>query len=139
MASAYSPRWRRLLRKCAPFLFKECRGGNFHWCWDRLCFCCQGEHTGDWHGGIHDMKTGEEYHVGQTPGERRLDQKYRMLWEIVNAQKNLAILWGNKDTTQRERRLQYELNRLHSAIEAEQRGRNGRSTEEREGPLGSTK
>jgi len=62
MSSRYSP-WiyRKVLYKI-PGLFKRCPiEHNYHWFWDRLCFCAQGLHTGNWHGGIYDFKTGEEY------------------------------------------------------------------------------
>lgn len=39
MASGYSPRWRRLLQKHTPFLFKVCPEGNYHWFWDKTCYC----------------------------------------------------------------------------------------------------
>jgi hypothetical protein len=60
MSSAYSPSWKRLLYK-VPFLFKICPEGNYHWKWDRLCFCRCHEYCGDWHGGIWDMKLKKEY------------------------------------------------------------------------------
>lgn len=65
MASGYAPLWRRLLHKTP--LFKRQRCGNYHWRWDRLCFCMVGEHCVtkvpelSWHGGILDLKTGAEY------------------------------------------------------------------------------
>lgn len=61
MSSGYSPLWRRLLLRFAPCLFQKCRQGNFHWFWDRLCFCGKHEYCGDWHGGIYDLKTKKEY------------------------------------------------------------------------------
>lgn len=68
MASGYSPWWRRQLYKI-PGLFKKCPGGNYHWFWDRLCFCSIGESfstsdvpSGSWHGGIWDFKLKREYH-----------------------------------------------------------------------------
>ena len=36
---AYNPKWRRILDKIAPFLFKTCWGKNRHWRWDRICYC----------------------------------------------------------------------------------------------------
>ena len=80
------------------------------------------------------MKTGEEYHVGQTPGERRLDKKRRVLQDIVNAQKNMKYLWA-KTMTSLEGSLQYELGRLHAAIESREKGQNGMNKEEQETPL----
>lgn len=61
MASGRSSAFRRLLYK-VPKLFKKCPGGNYHWFWDRLCFCSIGEHFGDFHGGIWDFKLKREYH-----------------------------------------------------------------------------
>jgi len=61
MSSGYSPLWKRTLIKTLPFLFKKCRAGNYHWFWDRLCFCGRHECCGSWHGGIYDIKTGKEY------------------------------------------------------------------------------
>lgn len=61
MSSGYSPKWRRLLQKYTPFLFKKCPAGNYHWFFDRLCFCRYGEHTDLFHGGIYDMKRKKEY------------------------------------------------------------------------------
>jgi hypothetical protein len=43
----------------APFLFRRCPGGNFHWNTDRLCYCRSGEYSKDWSGGILDLQTGE--------------------------------------------------------------------------------
>ena len=61
MASGYAPRWRRWLHRNAKFLFKRCPDGNYHWFWDRYCFCRCCEHIGDeWHGGTLDFKTGKE-------------------------------------------------------------------------------
>lgn len=47
MDSGHSPRWRRILEKYAPFLFKHCpredgtehEYGNYHWRWDDGCIC----------------------------------------------------------------------------------------------------
>ena len=36
---AYNPRWRRVLDKVAPFLFKTCSGKNRHWAWGKICYC----------------------------------------------------------------------------------------------------
>ena len=64
MSSSREPRWRRLLRKVAPFLFKECPGGNFHWRLDRLCHCQVNEHHAGWNGGVYDFRDNREspYH-----------------------------------------------------------------------------
>jgi hypothetical protein len=61
MSSSYSPWFYRKILYKIPKLFKKCPGGNYHWFWHRLCFCRVNEHSGDWHGGIFDFKTGEEY------------------------------------------------------------------------------
>jgi hypothetical protein len=58
--SAYSPRWRRFLQRRVPWLFKRCPVGNYHWRWDRFCYCRARCHTVAWHGGILDFKTGKE-------------------------------------------------------------------------------
>ncbi len=52
--STRAPNWRRFLQTHAPFLFKRCRGGNYHWRWDRLCFCSANLI-------IEDLKTGAFY------------------------------------------------------------------------------
>ena len=36
---AYCPKWKRLLRRVCPFLFKKCWGQNYHWFWHELCYC----------------------------------------------------------------------------------------------------
>lgn len=61
MSSGYSPWIYRKLLYHIPGLFKKCPEGNYHKFWHRLCFCRQNEHCGDWHGGIYDFKTGNEY------------------------------------------------------------------------------
>jgi len=61
MASAKTPKWKRLLIKYFSWLFKICPQSNYHWRWDRLCFCGQNEYVGDWHGGIYDLKSNKEY------------------------------------------------------------------------------
>lgn len=61
MASCRAPAWRRFLLKVAPFLFKQCPEENFHWRWDRLCYCRSGQYSSDWHGGIYDFKTKMEW------------------------------------------------------------------------------
>lgn len=61
MASAYTPKWKRLIIKYIPFIHKKCPEGNYHWRWARLCYCRCNEYWGDeWHGGILDFKTGKE-------------------------------------------------------------------------------
>jgi len=67
MVSAYTPPWRRFLHRFAgKLLFKKCPDGNFHWKWDRLCYCRLNEHCVSknpkfcWHGGIYDFKTKEQ-------------------------------------------------------------------------------
>lgn len=61
MASAYSSWWKRKILYHVPGLYKKCPAGNYHLSWDRLCFCRLGEHSGSFHGGIYDLKTGKEY------------------------------------------------------------------------------
>ena len=61
MSSAYSPWIYRKLFYKVPFLYKRCPAGNYHKSWDRLCFCRLNESCGDWHGGVYDFKTGDEY------------------------------------------------------------------------------
>jgi hypothetical protein len=34
-----SPWWRMVLQQWCPFLFRVCGQGNYHWRWDRLCWC----------------------------------------------------------------------------------------------------
>jgi len=41
--SGYTPKWQRVLRKYFPTLFKQCIGKNFHWRWEKWCFCCLNE------------------------------------------------------------------------------------------------
>ena len=55
MSSAYSPKWKRILIKVAPFMFHKCPEWNYHWRWDRLCFCSNNNDK------ITDLKTGKEY------------------------------------------------------------------------------
>lgn len=40
MSSGHSPWWRRFLQKYLKFLFIVCPEGNYHWRWDKFCFCC---------------------------------------------------------------------------------------------------
>jgi hypothetical protein len=66
-AGCYSPLWRRILNRVAPFLFSTCPAYNKHWRTDIWCFCVAGtngailatKHRGEWltaksdgHGGI---------------------------------------------------------------------------------------
>ncbi len=60
MSSCRSSTWRRFLHRWTPFLFKVCPGGNYHWRWDRYCFCRRHEHCGDWHGGVWHFKEQRE-------------------------------------------------------------------------------
>ena len=48
--------------KILPFLFKKCPAGNYHWRWDKYCYCMMNEYGGlnDWHGGIYSFKTRSE-------------------------------------------------------------------------------
>ena len=55
MSSGYSPLYRRLLHKWLPFLFKKCPGGNYHWRWDKICYCMFNEYRGG-KGGIYDFR-----------------------------------------------------------------------------------
>ncbi len=67
MASGYSPWYKRKILYHIPGLFKKCPGSNYHWFWDRLCWCRWGEYDGSkWHGGIYDFRTGNEYQECET-------------------------------------------------------------------------
>ena len=55
MASARTPWWRRFLHRVTPFLFKKCPGDNYHWRWDKRCYCRVGEYHADWHGGVYNF------------------------------------------------------------------------------------
>lgn len=59
MASEFAPWWKRLLFK-TPLYKRGPICGNYHKRTDRYCYCCVGEHSGDWHGGVYDFKTGKE-------------------------------------------------------------------------------
>ena len=73
MSSTYSPWYKRKILYKIPRLFKVCPGGNYHWFWDRLCFCRKNEYCGnEWHGGILDFKTGKEYHEYQDCEDRNV-------------------------------------------------------------------
>lgn len=37
--SGYTPLWKRILIKTMPFLFKKCPEENYHWFWDKTCYC----------------------------------------------------------------------------------------------------
>jgi hypothetical protein len=87
VSSSYSPSWRRFLYRFLPLLWKKCPEGNYHWRWDRLCFCRENEHGNGWHGGIYDFKTGDEYH-------RHRDQ---------SKAENFALLYGADPDALRER------------------------------------
>jgi hypothetical protein len=64
MASARSSRFRLFLIRWLPDLFRICPAGNYHWRWERFCWCRYGEHSGsgenEWHGGVLCFRTGEE-------------------------------------------------------------------------------
>lgn len=59
--SASSGTWYQRILVHIPRLYKRQPCGNMHPFWDRLCFCRENEYTGDWKGGILDLKTGEAY------------------------------------------------------------------------------
>ena len=59
--SASSGTWYQRILVHIPGLYKRQPCGNMHPFWDRLCFCRENEYTGDWKGGILDLKTGEAY------------------------------------------------------------------------------
>ena len=46
MASGHSPWWKQKILYRIPGLFKVCPAGNYHWFWDKWCFCCDncGQH-----------------------------------------------------------------------------------------------
>lgn len=71
MASGRSSWFKRYVLFKIPGLYKRRDCGNFHPFWHRLCFCRMHEYCGDWHGGIQDLKTGEEYQECQRCKERR--------------------------------------------------------------------
>ena len=81
MAGACAPRWRRILRRVIPSLFKQCPDKNYHWCWDRLCYCRVCEHNGDWEGGVLDFRTGEELIPREYAESRVTEWKQRWLVE----------------------------------------------------------
>jgi len=55
MASSRAPRWKCILRRFAPYLFKICPAGNYHWRWDTVCYCMMNEYSGD-KGGLYVFK-----------------------------------------------------------------------------------
>ena len=84
MSSTRFPKWKSVLLKLVPALFKDCPERNHHWAWDRLCFCRRGEGTPGWHGGIYDMKRGHEYQPCQHCAEAALSDTGRKLEEFKN-------------------------------------------------------
>jgi hypothetical protein len=66
----YSPWWFRFLVKYAPFMFSECKQGNYHYFYENVCLCSNGCYPrfpihrkikGDWvRVGILDMSTRED-------------------------------------------------------------------------------
>jgi hypothetical protein len=51
--------FRMLLHKYAPFLFRQCSQGNYHWRWHRWCWCVYG-----YNGlALHDMKRNTFYRL----------------------------------------------------------------------------
>jgi hypothetical protein len=54
MSSGYSPWYKRKILYHIPGLFKKCEEGNYHWFWDRICFC-------DDNSDLVDLKTGKKY------------------------------------------------------------------------------
>lgn len=63
MSSARTTHTRRLLHRIAPWLFKKCPEGNFHWRWSQVCYCRMYEHCGPWHGGIYLFHDQREYQI----------------------------------------------------------------------------
>jgi len=43
--SRYSPSWRRWLQRHCKFLFSVCPGRNYHWRWELICHCVDGNET----------------------------------------------------------------------------------------------
>lgn len=78
--SGYTPRWRRWLQRRAPWLFRVPPCGNWHWRWDRWCYCRVYCHTLDWHGGVMDLRTGRERPY---TGPIRLRPLDRYGWPVV--------------------------------------------------------
>ena len=74
MASGYSPWFHRKVLYKIPGLYKKGPCGNYHPFWDRLCFCMLGEHCGNFHGGIYDLKTGKEYQYCEYCEEQNEDK-----------------------------------------------------------------
>lgn len=69
----------RLRFKIFPFMYKKCPAGNYHKIDDRLCFCRCNEHYDNWHGGILDFRTGEEY----IPYNQTLGNSLHEVWQQV--------------------------------------------------------
>ena len=71
MSSGYTPKWKRILIRVIPTLFKKCDGGNYHWKFDRLCFCQYNENGNK----IMDMKTRKQYdfYDGWHPYESKME------------------------------------------------------------------
>jgi hypothetical protein len=66
MSSGHSSWLKRWILYKLPRLYSKCPEGNYHLQFGRsahLCFCRVGYLSGNWHGGIYDMKTGDEYLV----------------------------------------------------------------------------
>ena len=55
MGSCYSPWFFRKVLYKIPRLFKVGPCGNYHWTWDRMCYCMTHEYCGD-DGGVYDFK-----------------------------------------------------------------------------------
>ena len=55
MSSGYSAWWKRKILYKIPKLFKLCPNGNYHWGWDRMCYCMYNEYHGK-EGGVYDFK-----------------------------------------------------------------------------------
>lgn len=82
MSSGYSPWWMRKILYHIPGLYKKCLGGNYHLRFGRsahLCFCREAWNHDDWHGGIYDMKTGDEYQRCEACREAK-DAAYAAKW-----------------------------------------------------------
>lgn len=64
MASVRTPKWKRILHKYARPLFHKCLAGNYHWWWEKVCYCRNKEFHAEWHGGVGILEHGywQEYH-----------------------------------------------------------------------------
>ena len=49
--------WKRLLF----FIYRKCPAGNYHWIWQRFCFCRLHINDDGWKGGVYDMWKKREY------------------------------------------------------------------------------